>query len=199
MKRDAQIAILAASAIVAGSLAVVSLVNAQPSDPVGDVLRKNKDEEAPPAAADVPRSVSAQAAAAVNAPAAHIKLAPAAASNAAVADAKSPPDRRPRFPVAIIQALDKVTAQSMRFEAPVGQPVRYGNLVITVRDCETTTADEAADDAIAFVEIESQTPNPAHTQQTLRQVFKGWMFAASPSVNPVQHPVYDAWLIACKA
>jgi hypothetical protein len=87
----------------------------------------------------------------------------------------------------------------MRFEAPVGQPVRYGNLVFTVRDCETTTADEPAEDAIAFVEIQAQMPNASKATPSLRQVFKGWMFADSPSINPMQHPVYDAWLIACKA
>jgi hypothetical protein len=120
-------------------------------------------------------------------------------TNAPAAGAKAPPDRRPRFPVAIIQALDKVTAQSMRFEAPVNQPVRYGNLVFTVRDCETTTADEPTEDAIAYVEVQSQAPNAARSAPTLKTVFKGWMFANSPSINPLQHSVYDAWLIACKA
>jgi hypothetical protein len=42
-------------------------------------------------------------------------------------------------------------------------------------------------------------PSSARGAPNLRQVFKGWMFADSPSVNPMQHPVYDAWLIACKA
>ena len=82
---------------------------------------------------------------------------------------------------------------------PVNQPVRYGNLVFTVRDCETTTADEPAQDAVAYVEVQSQAPNPSGNSPSLKQVFKGWMFADSPSVNPMQHPVYDAWLIACKA
>jgi hypothetical protein len=198
MRRGAQLALLSAAVLAAGSLAAVGWVSAQTPDPVGEVLRKGKTEEAPPAPAEVPKAVSPQAAAAVNAPPTKIKLAPAA-TNAPAPDVKAPPDRRPRFPVAIIQALDKVTARSMRFEAPVGQPVRYGNLVFTVRDCETTTADEPAEDAIAFVEIQAQMPNASKAAPSLRQVFKGWMFADSPSVNPMQHPVYDAWLIACKA
>ena len=86
----------------------------------------------------------------------------------------------------------------MRFEAPVGQPVRFRNLVITVRSCETTTADEPTRDAVAYVEVDARNPNPGKAAPS-RQVFKGWMFANSPSVNPLQHPVYDAWLIACKA
>ncbi|HET9160339.1 MAG TPA: DUF2155 domain-containing protein [Caulobacteraceae bacterium] len=199
MSKSVQIAVLAGGAFAAASLALATLVQAQPTDQIGEVLRKGKAEEAPPAPADVPKKVTGEAAAAVNAPAAQVKVAPASATNAPAADAKAPPDRRPRFPVAILQALDKVTAQSMRFEAPVGQPVRYGNLVITVRDCETTTADEPAQDAVAYVEVQSQAPNPSGNSPSLKQVFKGWMFADSPSVNPMQHPVYDAWLIACKA
>ena len=194
-----QIAAIAAATIAVGGLAVVGLVNAQPADSVSEALRKGKaDEEAPPASGAVPKKVTGDAAVAVNAPPVEVKLAPAA-GGAPSPDAKAPPDRRPRFPVAIIQALDKVTAQSIRFEAPVNQPVRYGNLVITVRDCETTTADEPAEDAIAYVEVQSQAPNPSRQAPSLKTVFKGWMFADSPSVNPIQHPVYDAWLIACKA
>jgi hypothetical protein len=199
MRKPAEIAIIAGGALAAASLALASLVHAQASDPVGEVLRKSNAEEAPPAPSEVPKRVTGEAAAAVNAPAAQVKLAPATATNAPSTDAKAPPDRRPRFPVAILQALDKVTAKSMRFEAPVGQPVRYGNLVITVRDCETTTADEPAEDAIAYVEVQSQAPNASGGGSTMKSVFKGWMFADSPSVNPIQHPVYDAWLIACKA
>ncbi|MDB5453962.1 MAG: hypothetical protein JWO33_2540 [Caulobacteraceae bacterium] len=200
MRHRAQLALLTGAVLAAGSLAAVTWVSAQTPDPVAEELRKGKTEEAPPSPEQVPAAVSPQAAAAVNAPPTKIKLAPApAATNAPATDVKAPPDRRPRFPVAILQALDKVTARSMRFEAPVGQPVRYGNLVFTVRDCETTTADEQTDDAIAFVEVEAQLPNAARAAPTLRSVFKGWMFADSPSVNPLQHPVYDAWLIACKA
>lgn len=175
------------------SLTAVSLAGAQTSgDPIGALLEKNvpKGEEPPPALAEAP-SVTPVAPAS---PDIQAKAAPAAP-----APAKLEPDRRPRYPIAILQALDKVTAQSMRFEAPVGQPVRYKNLVFTVRSCETTSPEEQADDAIAFVEVESQTPNPGRPALAERSVFKGWMFADSPSVNPMQHPVYDAWLIACKA
>ena len=86
-----------------------------------------------------------------------------------------------------------------QFQLATSSTFRDSGLVFTVRDCETTTADEPAEDAIAFVEIEAQMPSSARATPSLRQVFKGWMFADSPSVNPMQHPVYDAWLIACKA
>jgi hypothetical protein len=110
------------------------------------------------------------------------------------------PQKRPRYPVAVIQALDKVTAETVRFEAPVNRPVRYKSLIFIVRACETTAADEAAPDAIAHVEIDAQPPAPDGQQaQPARQVFRGWMYASSPGLNLLEHPIYDAWLIACKA
>ena len=110
------------------------------------------------------------------------------------------PTTRPRYDVAIIQALDKVTAESFRFEAGVGQPVRYRNLVVTVKACEQTVDDEAVSDYIAYLTIDSQ-PKAAPGKPTPppRQAFKGWMYASSPGLNPLQHPVYDAWLISCRA
>jgi hypothetical protein len=184
----------AAAVLAASSFAALGLVvSAQTNDPVAENLRKTA-----PAKADNAPAVAAKATPtgpAVNAPAPQTRAAPSPITP----EPKAPPDRRPRFPVAILQALDKVTAESMRFEAPVGQPIRYHNLVFTVRSCETTTADEPTEDAIAFVEVEAQAPSSARATPFQRQVFKGWMFAAEPSVNPLQHPVYDAWLIACKA
>ena len=102
--------------------------------------------------------------------------------------------------MAILQAVDKITAESMRFEAPVGQPVRYKNLIFTVRSCEATAPDEIERDAIAHIEVDFQPPAPpGRTPAPAKSVYRGWMFAASPSISPLEHPVYDAWLIACKA
>ena len=109
------------------------------------------------------------------------------------------PMKRPRYAVAVLQALDKVTAETVRFEAPVNQPVRYKTLIFTVHACETTAPDEAASDAIAHVEIDNQPKGPdGAAPAPSRQVFRGWMFASSPGLNLFQHPIYDAWLIACK-
>ncbi len=109
------------------------------------------------------------------------------------------PAKRGRYGVAIIQALDKVTTETMRFEVPVGQPIRYKTLVFTVRACEATASDEVAPDQIAYLTIDTQPKAlPGRAAPAGRQVFKGWMYASSPGLNPLEHPVYDAWLIACK-
>jgi hypothetical protein len=109
------------------------------------------------------------------------------------------PIKRARSSVAILQALDKVTTETMKFEAPVGQPIRYKTLVFTVRACETTTPDEDAPDGVAYITVDTQPKAlPGRVAPAGRQIYKGWMYANAPGLNPLEHPVYDAWLIACK-
>ena len=107
---------------------------------------------------------------------------------------------RPRRTAAIIQALDKTTAETLRFEAPVGQPIRYKDLVFTVHVCEDSAPELGQRGAAAHLEIDSSPrPIPGRATPPTRQLFKGWMFANSPGLHPFEHPVYDAWLIACRS
>jgi len=110
------------------------------------------------------------------------------------------PAKRARSSVAIIQALDKVTTETMRFEVPIGQPIRYKTLIFTVRACETSAPDEITPETAAYLVVDTQPKAIAgRVAPSGRQIYKGWMYANSPGLNPLQHPVYDAWLIACKA
>lgn len=127
---------------------------------------------------------------------------PSAEEPAAKAEASPPADtpppeplKRPRYAAAVMQAVDKLTAETLRFETKVGEPVRFKGMVLTVRACETTAADETAPDNVAYVDVQSQ---PLNSSVQARQVFRGWMFASSPSLHPFEHPIYDLWLIACK-
>ncbi|MDV6329474.1 DUF2155 domain-containing protein [Asticcacaulis sp. 201] len=110
------------------------------------------------------------------------------------------PQKRPRYAVAIIEALDKVTAESVRFEAPLGKPIRYKGLIYTVKACETTADDEAVSDVMAYLRVRtnpvSATSNAPAAKS--KEVFRGWTFSSTPSLNPIQHPVYDAWVIGCR-
>ena len=109
------------------------------------------------------------------------------------------PTKRNRYSVAILQALDKVTTETMRFEVPVGQPIRYKTLIFTVRACETAASDEIAPETSAYVVIDTQPKAQAgRAAPPGRQIYKGWMYASTPGLHPLEHPVYDAWLIACK-
>lgn len=115
--------------------------------------------------------------------------------------AKPPEPPKPvRSPMAILQALDKVTAETLRFAAPIGRRVRYKTLVFTVKACETSGVDDPQPRAAAYVLVESQPLGlPGRAPPPAKQVFRGWMFATAPGLHPLEHPIYDAWLIACSA
>jgi hypothetical protein len=153
-------------------------------------------EEPPPAVVTPPPPVTTLP------PKVEIQPLPEKVSPKAKAAEKKPvePLKRVRSGSAIIQALDKVTAETLRFEVPVGGSVRYKSLVFTVRACESAAPDETAPESAAYVLVDSSPkPQPGRPTPPTRQVFRGWMFGSSPGLNPLQHPVYDAWLIACKA
>jgi hypothetical protein len=98
---------------------------------------------------------------------------------------------RVRRAEAVIQTLDKVTAESIRFSAVVGKPVRWKDLVFTVHACEEPGPDDS--------EVQSEPRvGPGRTPPPAKMVYRGWMFAEAPAVHPFEHPVYDAWLIACR-
>jgi hypothetical protein len=110
-----------------------------------------------------------------------------------------PPVVRPRRTSAVLQALDKSTAETLRFEAQVGQPVRYKDLIFTVHACEDSAPNLGQRGSAAHLEIQSSPrPIPGHATPPTRELFRGWMFANAPGLHPFEHPVYDAWLIGCK-
>lgn len=95
--------------------------------------------------------------------------------------------------VAELQALDKVNARVSTLRVPVGLPVTFGTLTLTVRACNARPPDEVPD-AAAWLEI-ADSRSPANGTA----VFRGWMFANAPGVNMLQHPVYDIRVLDCRA
>ena len=180
---------LAAGAVLAG------MVDAQPAQPPAA-------QPAPvaPAAAPAPEAATPAPAAPAAVPAPQIAT-PAAAPKEAAAPKPPPvPIRRARYDIAVLQAIDKVTAETLRFEAAVGRPVRWKGLIFTVGACEKSAPDEAVDDAIVYLTVDVQPrPQPGRPTLPSRQAFKGWMYAASPGLNPLQNATYDAWAISCRA
>ena len=98
-----------------------------------------------------------------------------------------------RAETAVLQGLDKITARISTFEAPVNQMAQFGSLEITVRRCAKTPPEEPPESA-AFMEIVDNRPDSPSVL-----LFSGWMFASSPAVSALEHPVYDVWVIDCKA
>ena len=93
---------------------------------------------------------------------------------------------------AVLQGLDKVTARISTFKAPLNRPVRFGTLRIIARTCKKTPPEEPPERA-AFLEVEDLKPGEAPIV-----LFSGWMFASSPALSALEHPVYDVWVIDCK-
>ncbi|OYW36695.1 MAG: hypothetical protein B7Z42_11835 [Brevundimonas sp. 12-68-7] len=108
------------------------------------------------------------------------------------------PTPRQRRRVAIVEAIDKITAESMRFEVEVGgRPVRFNqSLIFTARACEVAAENELVADSIAYLEVTLQPRGTVRAEP--RQIFRGWMYASTPALSGLQHPIYDAWVVGCK-
>ena len=98
--------------------------------------------------------------------------------------------------VAVLQGLDKTTARISKFDAPVGQAVRFGTLVITVRACIKHPPEEEPESA-AFLQIDEVRQGERNSVVS-QQVFSGWMFASSPALSALENPIYDIGVLDCK-
>jgi len=95
-------------------------------------------------------------------------------------------------PIAVFDGLDKVTATITTFEVPIDGVGRFGALTVVPRVCYTRPPTEPPK-TTSFVEIDEQ-----QLSGSAKRIFTGWMFASSPGINGVEHPVYDVWLKTCK-
>ncbi|HWV21931.1 MAG TPA: DUF2155 domain-containing protein [Devosia sp.] len=96
-------------------------------------------------------------------------------------------------PVATLAGLDKITGRITRFDVYIGETVLFGALEITPRACYDRPATDTLQRTSAFLEVDQRA-----LDGTAKRIFTGWMFADSPALNAVDHPVYDVWLIECK-
>jgi hypothetical protein len=102
-----------------------------------------------------------------------------------------PPGSMIDHPIAELQALDKITARVRPIEAHVGQTFTFGTLNLQVEACRKAPPEEPRE-AAAFIRIWEAKPG-----QASKWVFSGWMFASSPALSAMDHPVYDIWVKDC--
>jgi hypothetical protein len=93
---------------------------------------------------------------------------------------------------ASFSGLDKITGRIINFDADIGETVQFGALRVKTDACYTRPATETTN-TDAFVEVDEIT-----LQGEVKRIFSGWMFAASPGLHGVEHPIYDIWLTDCK-
>jgi len=95
-------------------------------------------------------------------------------------------------PVAVFSGLDKITGRITTFDVYINETVQFGALQVTPRACYSRDATEQQK-VDGFVEVDEIT-----LDRRIRRIFTGWMFADSPGLNAVEHPIYDVWLKECK-
>ena len=135
---------------------------------------------------------SAVAVVAVLAAAAQAQSPPGASVNLTLAPPPASRSGSVAHPVLELRALDKITGRASVLLAPLNVPVKFATLSIVARSCYSTPASETPETS-AFLQIDDRRPDQAE-----RRVFSGWMYASSPGLNGMQHPLYDVWAISCK-
>jgi hypothetical protein len=111
----------------------------------------------------------------------------------ALAQETAPPAEKIANPIALFAGLDKVTGRIVAFEVQIDETVQFGALQVTPKVCHTRPA-SATPLTTGFIEVDEVL-----LDNRVRRIFSGWMFADSPSINAVEHPIYDVWLTDCLA
>ncbi|MFL2889443.1 MAG: DUF2155 domain-containing protein [Pelagibacteraceae bacterium] len=92
-----------------------------------------------------------------------------------------------------VVALDKITAKTSNINIKIGETKKFGLLEIKAVDCgKTESLNEKGD--VAYIQVKDITDN----SNEKIYVFNGWTFSSSPSLKPIDHPVYDVWLVNCE-
>ena len=104
----------------------------------------------------------------------------------------APSPQRIANPTAVFSGLDKITGRIISFDVAINETVQFGALQVTPRVCYTRPPTETPN-TDAFVEVDEVT-----LQGEIKRIFTGWMFAASPGLHAVEHPIYDVWVTDCK-
>lgn len=95
-------------------------------------------------------------------------------------------------PIAVFNGLDKITGLTTSFEVKIGEEKRFGGLIVKPDVCYSRPVTEEPK-TTSFVEVQE-----VDNDNTRKSVFSGWMFAESPGLNAVEHPIYDVWLTGCR-
>ncbi|MDQ0510203.1 DUF2155 domain-containing protein [Ancylobacter amanitiformis] len=103
-----------------------------------------------------------------------------------------PPAEKVVNKTAVFSGLDKITGRIISFDVSINETVQFGALRITPRACYTRPPSETQN-TTGFVEIQEIT-----LDGKVQPLFGGWMFASSPGLHGVEHPIYDVWLTDCK-
>jgi hypothetical protein len=98
---------------------------------------------------------------------------------------------------AVIRGLNKTTGHAQDYALTIGRPTRIGSLEVIARACNKNAPEETPEVRI-YVEVYDHPPAREGEESQRAEIFHGWLFASSPSLNGLDHPVYDIWAIDCQ-
>lgn len=98
--------------------------------------------------------------------------------------------------IAKLQSIDKVTARTLTFDVNVGSTVKFGSLYIKLQACRKAPDIEEPESA-AFMQV-WEVSDEGTEREKANWIFSGWMFASSPGLSAMDHPIYDVWVLECK-
>jgi hypothetical protein len=99
--------------------------------------------------------------------------------------------------VATLGLLNKRNNLEQDLVLKSGESRRVGNVFVKLATCEKTAPWERPKQTGAFVQVFVEERENADKPLAWRKVFSGWLFKESPSLNVVEHPVYDVWVKDC--
>ncbi|MEM7651246.1 MAG: DUF2155 domain-containing protein [Pseudomonadota bacterium] len=100
------------------------------------------------------------------------------------------------YPIVKLRSLDKITARTQVFEAQVGRTIKFGGVYIKVQACRKAPELEQPE-AAAFLQVWEVPGEDAIAEPKAQWIFSGWMFASSPGLSAMDHPIYDVWVLDC--
>lgn len=98
---------------------------------------------------------------------------------------------------AVLRGLDKVTGHARDYTLTLGRPTRIGTLEVVARSCSKRAPEETPEVSI-YVEVFDHPPAAEGEEAQRVELFHGWIFASSPGLNAIEHPVYDIWAVDCR-
>ncbi|MHA6288405.1 DUF2155 domain-containing protein [Maricaulis sp. CAU 1757] len=98
----------------------------------------------------------------------------------------------------VLRGLDKVTAETRDFELPIGETLEFGALQITAHYCRKRPPEETPE-TYAFLQVIDRRTDGFGAVDEGQQIFSGWMLASRPAQNPLEHAIYDVWVLDCRA
>lgn len=102
-----------------------------------------------------------------------------------------------RGDVATLRGLDKITAETRDFQVRLGETVEFGALLVSMPTPCGERPPEETPETVAGLEISERPVTTGGRNLPPVEIFSGWMFASSPALNPLEHGVFDVWVLSC--